>query len=41
MTEESVRLDPTAFGLFIVAACMLPLAVADLWVNDKAFADIG
>lgn len=41
MTEEEVRLDPTAFGLFIVAACMLPLAVANLWNDARAAADIG
>lgn len=35
MTED-INLDPTAFGLFMVAAIMLPLAVLDLWSDPKA-----
>lgn len=38
--ETNIRLDPTAIGLLLVAACMLPLAILDLWNDAKAFADI-
>ena len=40
MSDDNFRIDPTACGLFIVAAISLPLAMIDLWENVRAGFDV-